>query len=119
MNLLCKAKRKDNGEWIRGFYVSLLDRIYNLDSMSYAEIQPETVCWFSGAEDDNDVLIFENDSVRIDGEWTGHVAWSDQDAAFIIVPDDDGRDAVYVGFCAYEKRIEVIGNIFDLDERGM
>lgn len=45
--------------------------------------------------------------------------WSDQDAAFIIVPDDDGRDAVYVGFCAYEKRIEVIGNIFDLDERGM
>lgn len=31
----------------------------------------------SGVEDDDDIMIFENDRVRVDEEWTGHVEWSD------------------------------------------
>lgn len=77
MNLLCRAKRKDSGEWIYGFHICLLDRIYDMNYFTYADVRPETVCWFSGVEDDDDIMIFENDRVRVDEEWTGHVEWSD------------------------------------------
>lgn len=113
MNLLCRAKRKDNGEWVQGYYAGFLDCIFEPASMRFIEVYTETVCQFSGAEDDNDVMIFENDRVRIDGEWTGHVEWSFPDAAFIIRPDDDNHDALYVGQCVCEKIMEVIGNIAD------
>ena len=62
INMLCKAKRKDNGEWTEGFYFydSALNKHY-IKSESDHEILPETICRFANRIDSNGKKIFEHD----------------------------------------------------------
>lgn len=66
--LLCKAKRKDNGEWIEGFYTEDMD-IPSMDFLTEdgwitdIEVDPDTVCRYTGTSDNNNKKVFENDIV--------------------------------------------------------
>lgn len=83
---LYRAKRKDNGAWVEGYYVLLhkttvccgeepednaVHQIvyehmtdWNLPNKWYrVEVVPETVCEFTGMTDRNGKMIFENDIV--------------------------------------------------------
>lgn len=69
--ILFKAKRVDNGEWVEGYYVKKYDLlgneehlIFHADSYKvweYVEIDPETLCRFTGRCDKNGNRICEND----------------------------------------------------------
>ena len=69
--ILFKAKRIDNGEWAEGYYVKKYDLlgneehlIFHADSYKvweYVEIDPETLCRFTGRCDKNGNRIWEND----------------------------------------------------------
>ena len=69
--ILFKAKRIDNGEWAEGYYVKKYDLlgneehlIFHADSYKvweYVEVDPETLCWFTGRCDKNGNRIWEND----------------------------------------------------------
>jgi hypothetical protein len=71
--ILFKAKREDNGEWVEGFYEYNKDDdmhfIRTYENRETIEVVPETVCEYSWLTDWRDVMIFDDD-IRKDNEGT-------------------------------------------------
>ena len=84
---LFKAKAKDNGEWVEGYYAMMgkgenakhyiiqngaIPALFKNeeDNMYFndVEIDPETVCQYIGLKDKNDTMIWENDIVSCEHE---------------------------------------------------
>ncbi len=127
--ILFRAKRVDNGEWVKGYFWRGVDHIYMIPShvgigyddkikhmSAYAvEVEPETICQYTGLTDKNGNQIWENDIVRIENsmdegigniEFYGGMWYVDgepSNSLYDIVEYDDGE-------------LEVIGNIFDTQE---
>lgn len=115
--ILFKAKRIDNGEWVEGYYQKrycLSDSeeslIFHADSYKmweYAEIAPETLCQFTGLCDKNGKKIWENDILR----------FTQQDETKIGVIKYNAPIFTYFGLMRWSLyKDEVIGNIFDNPE---
>jgi uncharacterized phage protein (TIGR01671 family) len=120
--ILFKAKRKDNGEWVEGYYVYCRKRHYILPVVNKAigfderenewvEINSETLCQYTGLTDKN---IWENDIVRNEKGDIGVVQWFEEHAAFMIW-NKTKNCVCYLAENDFSK-IEVIGNIFDNPE---
>ena len=66
--ILFKAKRLDNGEWVEGYlsYNNARSQYYIMDDVNAFPIpvREETVCEYIGIHDKNGTKIFENDIVR-------------------------------------------------------
>lgn len=126
--ILFKAKRVDNGEWVEGYYWKRHDfleneehLIFHVDSHTvweYAEIIPETLCQFTGPCDKNGKRIWENDVVWLvcDGkEHIYQIVWDNSELDFKATKGEEnyGTNYEYLLCC---DEIEVIGNIFDNPE---
>ena len=119
--ILCKAKRKDNGEWVEGNlitnernenqkYIGYIfdERNGMIEDFDLVEVIPETLCQYTGLIDKN---IWENDIVRNEKGDIGVVQWFEEHAAFMI--GNKTKNCVcYLAENDFSK-IEVIGNIFD------
>lgn len=128
--ILFKAKRKDNGEWAEGCYVICRKHHYILPTINeiigyderegeYIEIDPDTLCQYTGLTDKHGRKIWENDILK------AHL-----DADY---PEDTTYTRILwneTGFCTNEnhsrdietfekwdaEHFEVCGNIFDNPE---
>ena len=133
--ILFRAKRIDNGEWVEGYYAMMgkgnLIRHYIVqncaltglfedpeDNMYFndVEIDPETPCQYTGLKDKNGNRIWENDIVRIENsmdEGIGNIEFYGGMWYVDGEPSTSLHDIVEYDDVA---EVEVIGNIFDNSE---
>lgn len=125
--ILFKAKRKDNGKWVEGY---LMDENYiNVPFDDYdacgrfddpIEIDPDTICQFTGLTDKNDKKIWENDICDRKEKYPEIVTYNEGDWQLdysYVFGKEIHSDACNLGFYVCERNcVEVIGNIFDNPE---
>lgn len=132
--ILFKAKRKNNGEWVEGCYAESkgktfigIDISISIDEFEvfctpiirWIEVDPETLCQFTGRCDKNGKKIWENDILM------AHLDKSyPEDATYETVEwningwgtrENGSMDREYLGEFDLEH-YEVVGNIFDNKE---
>ena len=121
--ILFKAKRIDNGEWVEGNLISASDgRRAISETGGNWELYtcfPETICQFTGLYDKNGKKIWENDIVFVtdENDCSGQISTGIGDIIFIEgMWYIDGRPQEGLYDINKIFQIEVIGNIFDNPE---
>ncbi len=120
--ILFRGKRKDNGEWVEGFYVfdecalivenlsySLIDN-QKCQLVGVYPIIPETVGQYTGLCDKNGKKIFEGDVVRDKTNRVVYEIFYCNDSAMFI------KESVLRSSLGNPLHLEVIGNIHDNPE---
>ena len=134
--ILFKAKRLDNGEWVEGYLYRLGETLNpfimckNRNGESF-EVDPSTVCQYTGLTDKNGKKVFEWDVLKIAKKSDGLGAYFFPSLEYpvnVMVKWDMcawmwevlGENKYYLSFpdawCHYE--CEVIGSIHDKEEEG-
>ena len=143
--ILFKAKRIDNGEWVEGylfdngfdgeekkyFIGGLIIEKYNgtacdewdITGIDFYEIDPETICQFTGRCDRYGNKIWENDILKTWSDEYAQVKFGLYSTGFASDDCNQGfyvefpEDAIYRHELGYWcKETYVIGNVFDNPE---
>lgn len=144
--ILFKAKRTDNGKWVEGYYIYHIKRTpcvfgdsvkpedeqhvimqdgfsdWNMprDTVHY-DIDPSTLCQYTGLTDKNGRKIWENDILReyADTDSLGNdlyyfyqVFWDNINSEYGVKNDVESMGLS----CVSTNWAEVIGNVFDNPE---
>ena len=143
--ILFKAKRVENGEWIEGYYYKVQETVYCFEEdyeknpvpihhfiiftrmtdwelpmqVYQTEIIPETLCQFTGLTDKNGNKIWENDILmaHLDESYPEDVTCEtvEWNIAGWVTHETGSIDRQYLDEFDLEH-FEVIGNIFDNPE---
>lgn len=133
--ILFRGKRKENGKWVEGYYQQRYDAFENIQHLiflaksstvwEYAEVDPETVCQYTGLTDKNGRKIFEGDILFVVEKMGSDVF---QNGILINSPRWVNKTKFKVEFTpgglmnvqrfcnSKDIECELIGNIFDNQE---
>lgn len=133
--ILFKAKVKDSTEWIEGGLIVVKNTarrfIVDINSKTAlrgvvthcsdkydwrsTEVDPDTVCQFTGITTELGIDLYENDIVECGG-YRGVIKF--EDGAFIIKWNTKGSEFLRhdLAYWAYLSNVRVVGNIFDNPE---
>lgn len=122
-DILYKAKRVDNGEWVFGLpiyknYIRVFTeheyededgRKVKYSTTKDYQVDPKTMCEFTGLMDKNKNKIFEHDILTV---YNSNYSINFEDGGFTVC-----KSKIPLSLCfATEENYVVIGNIFDNPE---
>ena len=124
--ILFKAKRKDNGEWVEGYYckttigndVRPSDVIFvpfkesRNEEWGWMKVDSDTLCQYTGLTDKNGNKIWENDILRIGENEKLMVSWHHFKASWVLSKKGWMYNHFF-GESVEPEDVEVVGNIFD------
>lgn len=128
---ICKAKEIDTGEWIYGYYLiasyylddTVKHIIFTSDTEIYPrnefigwyEVDPNTVCRYTGFNDKYNMPIFENDLIEYNN-CIKLVSW-DEYCGMFVTTSNGLSDPLYENVDT--KNATLVGTKFDLKNRGV
>lgn len=127
--ILFKAKILNSDEWIEGYYVKGATRhciLKNLTGYPKWDIDPNTLCQYTGLIDNNGDKIWENDILHCknrpmveNADFITQVEWCDICKGFIMqdtINTAVGLDAINPDTQGIYEVVEHLGNVFDNSE---
>lgn len=144
--ILFKAKRKGNGEWVEGSlitneknenkkYIGYIFGEHNgiIEDFDIVEVIPSTLCQYTGLTDKHGKKIWENDILRYSYDYdespflkdckeikyrVGAVFWSEWRGSWAVCGRGDKKctNNDVFKYNRNPNRTEVVGNIFDNPE---
>lgn len=137
--ILFRAKRKDNGEWVEGnvlqtddgdCYIATSCLVGASDEplmVAAYEVYPETLCQFTGKTDENGKEIFDKHIVSFIDNTSTESGYSERSCVGVVLWDEDECCFHVTNRLSAESwevlnGCKVVGNVFDnthlLDETG-
>ena len=117
-NIKFKAKSTLDGAWVIGDLIHKEDgRIAILrNGFNVSEVDPSTVCQFTGSQDCDGTSIYEHNLLRSEKtDSTFEVVWNQGNSSFSLINTE--VPVLYptntMGRMLHNRRLKVIGNKFD------
>lgn len=116
-----KAKRLDDNSWVFGYFYEENGNTYIIENRQKEsmlnrnithQVNPETVCQFTGLKDIVGMDIWEHDMIHFVGfSHAAEVIWSECNYAFMVVCEN--KHSYWLRNAVKSCRIKRIGNKFD------
>ena len=125
-NIKFKAKRLDNGEWVKGDLAHSLDGGLNIfgftreNGVDYYSgvhlINPTTVCQFTGLKDCKGNELYEHDVVKNYPFIPSEIVWSEEFSGYYLTCDNGKIYEKPLGYYLSFGEFIVVGNKFDKEK---